>query len=82
MRLGPLASKRAASPKPMIPWPFLIKAVGFSGKCLVMSKPAGVANSRVSTRSFLSDDIQNRFVSGPKLADLLDSRSKVELIGE
>jgi hypothetical protein len=66
----------------MIPWPFLIKAVGFSGKCRVMSKPAGVANSRVSTRSFLSDDIQSRFVFGPKLADLLDSRSKVELIGE
>ena len=70
MRLGPMASKRAASPKPMIPWPFLIKAVGFSGKCRVMSKPAGVANSRVSTRSFLSDDIQSRFIFRAKIGGL------------
>jgi hypothetical protein len=48
----------------------------------VMSKPSGVAISRVSTRSFLSDDIDSRFVFRPKLADLLDSRSKVQLIGE
>jgi hypothetical protein len=66
----------------MIPWPFRINAVGFSGRCLVMSKPSGVAISRVSTRSFLSDDIDSRFVFRPKLADLLDSRSKVQLIGE
>ena len=48
----------------------------------MMSNPAGVANSSVSTLSFLSDNIESRFVFGPNLADLLDSRSKVELLGE
>jgi hypothetical protein len=47
-----------------------MKTVGFSGKCLVMSKPAGVANSRVSTRSFLSDDINSRFVFRAKIGGL------------